>query len=320
MTSAKWLWPASRANDANHFALQSPADHGRAFLPPLWLGAQIVKWDVSQVSHKLRKDDALECARLIKLAYELYKSWDAAGRLGESDYAPSLEAFGFSAPGKLIWCGIENTRRRPGPRTRRTVDTEWTPMAITGVKRDTVYVVIRGTVHMRDWVANAEVIPAPFKVGDAELGWVHDGFKDAFSSMRQAIADSVILLAASSGAQRLLVTGHSLGGAIATLAYADLGFSSKLPTTMDRQCCVFGSPLVGNQAFRERLLSNGLSVVRFENIGDPVPKLPPLSSLLALIPVGDVIDLLFDTGDAFENHGIDSYLSGLQDYADPGLV
>jgi hypothetical protein len=71
---------------------------------------------------------------------------------------------------------------------------------------------------------------------------------------------------------RLVVTGHSLGGAVATLATAYLraaGFPADLYT--------YGSPRVGNLALAEFVTNQAGAEYRVTHTDDPVPRLPPIS-------------------------------------------
>ncbi|GLC58164.1 hypothetical protein PLESTB_001325800 [Pleodorina starrii] len=74
---------------------------------------------------------------------------------------------------------------------------------------------------------------------------------------------------------RVIFTGHSLGGAMATLAAYDLaarktdGFFSG-----DVQLYTFGSPRVGNQAFMEAFNNMVPNAWRFTNTDDIVPRVP----------------------------------------------
>ena len=72
----------------------------------------------------------------------------------------------------------------------------------------------------------------------------HGGFLRAYLSVREAVHRLLKEL----GGTTLLVTGHSLGGALAVLAACDFGaqFRGNL------KCITFGSPRVGNSEVRTR--------------------------------------------------------------------
>jgi triacylglycerol lipase len=123
------------------------------------------------------------------------------------------------------------------------------------------YVIIfPGTASAQDWITDLKVRKVKWDVGR-----VHRGFAQAWNS----IASSVRL--AVSNAETIVVTGHSLGGALATLCALDLvecGCDVKGVIT-------FGSPRVGNGAF-SRDYNDALADVtqRIVNAGDPVPHVP----------------------------------------------
>lgn len=94
----------------------------------------------------------------------------------------------------------------------------------------------------------------------AGAGMVHQGFLETWSALRGPIE---AWLAGVRGA-RLVVTGHSLGAAMATLMAA-LHPNAVLIT--------FGSPRVGNRAFTEGLA--GRDVRRYVDCADIVPQVPP---------------------------------------------
>lgn len=71
--------------------------------------------------------------------------------------------------------------------------------------------------------------------------------------------------------RRVLITGHSLGGALATLAARDV---AELRPDADVRLYTFGSPRVGNRAFAAevaRLVPHTYAVI---NVRDPVPRVP----------------------------------------------
>jgi predicted lipase len=75
---------------------------------------------------------------------------------------------------------------------------------------------------------------------------VHEGFTDAFESVKQKFRDQVDIMRKRYPKAKLMITGHSLGGALAIMASADLIYQ-KIPID---QIYTFGQPRVGNRAFK----------------------------------------------------------------------
>ncbi|OJF76579.1 MAG: hypothetical protein BKP49_06275 [Treponema sp. CETP13] len=99
-------------------------------------------------------------------------------------------------------------------------------------------------------------------------GLVHKGFKLAFEetmSEKVGLWKYVYKIMEQENIDELHFTGHSLGGAIATLASAYFENKPHILTT-------FGSPRVGNYLFGTHVTKKRF---QFINIGDPVPFLPP---------------------------------------------
>jgi hypothetical protein len=109
-------------------------------------------------------------------------------------------------------------------------------------------------------------------------GRVHDGFAKAARSALPWVKD---WLGQHTSRQSLLITGHSLGAAIATLVS-----SVCKPTTL----VTIGSPRVGDQAFVESL--QGIAIHRFVNCCDAVTRVPP--KLFGYEHAGPAIHILSD--------------------------
>jgi triacylglycerol lipase len=109
-------------------------------------------------------------------------------------------------------------------------------------------------------------------------GRVHTGFNKAYESVAGPITKSL------SGMDDipLYITGHSLGGALATVATQRL---EKDPRFKDRiaACYTFGSPRVGNTQYDRSLKSPVYRVVNTTDIVTVVPL-----SLMGYIHIGDV--------------------------------
>lgn len=95
-------------------------------------------------------------------------------------------------------------------------------------------------------------------------GRVHQGFADSFDTVR---ADIEAWIAANHIAHdRLLVCGHSLGGALATLAA-----SAWKPAHL----LTIGCPRVGDADFARSIAPGGTACERIFNCCDAVPRVPP---------------------------------------------
>jgi hypothetical protein len=111
---------------------------------------------------------------------------------------------------------------------------------------------------------------------------VHAGFASAFRRVAHPIYDTVDRLFATGRYRRLVVAGHSLGGALATLAAVGI-VNRCFPTEAQRasvavEVITFGSPRVGNRMFQHYYdatlgLRNG--TWRHVHHLDLIPTVPP---------------------------------------------
>jgi hypothetical protein len=102
-------------------------------------------------------------------------------------------------------------------------------------------------MHNIDWMANfrnhEQVSPI---WSNAEVK-VHLGFYELYTSVRNQIQTAITRQRAANPETQIIVTGHSLGGALATLCAHDLDHQGGL----EPFCIVFNSPRVGNQLFAQ---------------------------------------------------------------------
>ena len=101
---------------------------------------------------------------------------------------------------------------------------------------------------------------------------VHKGFYQYVQTAIDAGEDGHPIYKALMGdpSQRLLITGHSLGGAVATLGGARLLLAGVNPAQVE--VLTFGAPAVGNAAFKQET-EGKLALERVVLDGDPVPGL-----------------------------------------------
>ncbi|MEK7485241.1 MAG: lipase family protein [Planctomycetota bacterium] len=141
-------------------------------------------------------------------------------------------------------------------------------------------IVFRGTDEFKDWLANLDSIPVEWFPGYSEKGNAHKGFADALDYVWNESVDDKLWLHVkdylTQAKHPFFYTGHSLGGALATLA------ASLIPP---EAAYTFGSPRVGNKAFKENL--KGINIFRVANHSDVVPTVPPSTRLFSFDHVGE---------------------------------
>ncbi|KAJ7913227.1 alpha/beta-hydrolase [Mycena leptocephala] len=103
---------------------------------------------------------------------------------------------------------------------------------------------------------------------------VHSGFQETFERTADDLLAGVIAGLASTGVKKIIVTGHSLGGALAPLT--GLMIKDAVPPSVQVSVTGFGVPRGGNQEWAD-FIDAKLGFTYVTNQRDPVPLLPPLS-------------------------------------------
>jgi len=143
-------------------------------------------------------------------------------------------------------------------------------------KERQIILAFRGTQQMQDWQTNLNLQLQPFQVQSEHPvklpeGRVHRGFQEAWASVEGAIV-AQIRQWYSPDSSRLWVTGHSLGGALASLAAVSLecqGFRVSGVYT-------YGQPRVADWQFvRQVNTMMGDRIFRYVNNNDIVSLIPP---------------------------------------------
>lgn len=142
-------------------------------------------------------------------------------------------------------------------------------------KENKVILFFSGTNSMKDFAetnVDVKAVPIPQDVlckGQGDLlarSRVHKGFLDAYLSVRRQLLTLLTDASLVGNIDSILTTGHSLGGALATLSVLDL-----CSIFEDIQLVTFGSPQVGNESFG-KIVDNFTNVsVRVVTSFDLVP-------------------------------------------------
>mmetsp|Transcript_13528 Transcript_13528/g.18053 ORF Transcript_13528/g.18053 Transcript_13528/m.18053 type:complete len:316 (-) Transcript_13528:288-1235(-) len=142
-----------------------------------------------------------------------------------------------------------------------------------------VFVAYRGSENTRNWIENVKFVKtSPYN--DFPSVSVELGFYDWYTDLNATgVYSSVISTAAKYSTTKLKVTGHSAGGACATLFAFDAirGIFSGLTLT---KSTTFGSPRVGDDTFASTFESQAtFDSIRVTHYRDMVPHLPMQKAL-----------------------------------------
>jgi pimeloyl-ACP methyl ester carboxylesterase len=134
-----------------------------------------------------------------------------------------------------------------------------------------LFVVFRGSDDALDFAENIRFAPATL-IGPG-VGKVHNGFYDHYTTIQPRLTQMLdAILKAYHGICTVFMVGHSLGGAVATIA-ATL---YTLPrTNLSIACITFGTPRVGDHVFVEAFEKHVSVRLRIADDRDPVVCLPP---------------------------------------------
>ncbi|RKO86071.1 Alpha/Beta hydrolase protein, partial [Blyttiomyces helicus] len=152
--------------------------------------------------------------------------------------------------------------------------------------RGSVIVSFRGTIKtLSDWLHDFNAV---FKVTPSYLptGKVSRGFSEVYDTVQAFLQQALPAAVAANPGYSVSFTGHSLGGASATLAAADaFEYLNGTVSTSDIFLITVGCPRVGDANFASYMDQAGLGGIwRSANLGDTVPKVPPMG--LGYVHVG----------------------------------
>lgn len=197
----------------------------------------------------------------------------------------------------------------------------------------TATIVFRGSESSQDWetnfdtsqevaqfdhkVVNELIVESQEKVypyaGSSSSGaLMHRGFVSAYFAVRDQIHNYIKDHIVSS----VIATGHSLGGALATLCAVDMQYNFADKVTIEAY--TYGAPKVGNDGFRDsynRRVPNSYRVIHGMDI---VPELPRwwqgYRAVDRELRIGQRFSLNFISR-RFKDHAIDRYIAELKQLA-----
>ncbi len=168
----------------------------------------------------------------------------------------------------------------------------------------TVLLAIRGTETIWEWIEDIDAVPVPF-IAVPGIGFVHMGFQLVYELVRPNIH---LLLTKYAGAKRILVTGHSLGAAVAVLASVDIAKSMKVAVAPELHS--YAGPRVVAPDFESKFSAIVPTCFRVVNFMDVVPQVP-LPPLYEHVGQEQLVHGGFKPLDVTFAHHLTTYLTGL---------
>jgi Lipase (class 3) len=200
-------------------------------------------------------------------------------RSTEAEFKGILRNAGFTITETIGDCFVDNA---PTARGFFAGNDNFAILAFRGTEKDDPH----------DIAADLDIVPWPEKaLGGRSAGLVHQGFQDYLSSVWATVSKLVSDYRAGHQNQQICITGHSLGAALATLAFHQLqdGHASLY---------TFGCPRVGNQTFCNDLMlaSRTQGLYRIVDNEDVVTHIPdglgyvhPNCTILWIDPLHNVV-------------------------------
>lgn len=144
-----------------------------------------------------------------------------------------------------------------------------------GTTKDEIVIAVKGTEGPSDWVNNFHADLVDFY----GMGKVHEGFYKAATALIEAgILEKVETLLQANPQLGICLTGHSKGGAVATLLAARMqNYKVK------KRVVIFEAPRVGDLSFAEKYKGLNIDTYRYEDFNDLITHIPFTSQEFTLL-------------------------------------
>lgn len=264
-------------------------------------------------SQELNLNRALHLAQLSELVYrsedDIYQSLNANYEFDQVYYhsAASHKQFFKKGFDRIIYSFIKSRYSIVDLQFLITSNTD----PVTGC--NIIAIVFKGSQEPMDWFTNFNTKAQDFH----QQGRVHQGFHHSlelfFKSLKQKkFSDGKVPpdflsrdIDEINANTKIIIAGHSLGGAIAALAGCSLLEKGILPENLS--VYTFGAPPIACKDFCN-FYQNKLNIYRFVNTNDMVPKLDKLTKFSHL---GEEFSMASNQN---EVHSCEGYIDNILDY------
>lgn len=193
----------------------------------------------------------------------------------------------------------------------RSISEVWERFGFILESPQEIIVAFRGTSSTTDWMSNVMASQERFKYIKEDT-LTHRGFTNIYASARDGIISTLDKLSPD---KTLYITGHSLGGALATLCAIDIAANT---SHISPNLFTYGSPRVGDPNFVNVFKPYVRKSYRYANLFDIVTyapphvyKLPKRETKYYYSHVHTFVSLSFQNGSASGNHMIGNYFTEL---------
>lgn len=141
------------------------------------------------------------------------------------------------------------------------------------VDGDRLFVAVRGTEKKQDWKNNVHCSLTEYPEGSGRK--VHNGYLLQWLSVKEEVMPKIDAMIEKHNIKKVTFCGHSAGAVVVLVAlhFAERSKSIGEPTDIDADVVTFGSPRLGNAAFKKHFEEN-ISCIRTVLDRDIVTRVP----------------------------------------------
>jgi triacylglycerol lipase len=257
------------------------------------------------------KELAIELGELVIQAYEQFDKFENGGDWKLPKPYELIDVFEYAVKSDtILGIKIPNYDNIKKFLKLKDKDVVVVPMGFIAKNENKIFIVFRGTKTPKEWISNLTISMKEYFI--PSYGNVHEGFLEVYNSIKETIDKNKAIIA---GNNKIFVTGHSLGAALATLSLPDIEINhgKKIDALY-----TFGSPRVGDALFVRKFdgifENRSFRVVNTSDVVTSIPlPIPIIGSLGGYFSHVDIpIDFTFQSDDISKNHAMETYIDEIQ--------